>query len=325
MSAGRISRAVVVALCMGLPAADVGHAQPYPSRPVRFVLPYTPGSPNDVLARLAGPHLSAQLGQPVVIDNRPGGGTTIGAKAVLSTEPDGYTLMFTNTPTHVIAPLISKSITFDPINDFVPIATLGSTFLVMVTAPGIPANTVQEFVRYAKANPGKLNFGFGQGTLPHLVGELFKTETATDIASIPYKGGAQAVTDILGGRIHLNFGTTATLVPLIRAGKLKALAVTGTTRAPDLPEVPTMAENGLPNVTSVTYYGLMGPRGTPTMVVDKLNTEVNASLKSPELTAAMTKLGFGIKGGSPQDFAALIAEQSHRWGPIVKAIGFQME
>ncbi len=321
----RIARAVAVAMCLGLPAATVGHAQSYPSRPVRLVLPYTPGSPNDVLARLAGPHLSAQLGQPVVIDNRPGGGTTIGAKAVLSADPDGYTLLFTNTPTHVIAPLISRSITFDPMNDFVPIATLGSTFLVMVTAPNLPANTVQEFVRYAKANPGKLNFGFGQGTLPHLVGELFKAETATEIASIPYKGGAQAVTDILGGRIHLNFGTTATLVPLVRAGKLKALAVTGMTRAPDLPEVPTMTESGLPNVTSVTYYGLMGPRGTPAVVVDQLNTEVNATLKSPELTAAMIKLGFELKGGSPRDFAALIAEQSRRWGPIVKAVGFQME
>jgi tripartite-type tricarboxylate transporter receptor subunit TctC len=325
MSAKRISRAAVVALCLGSVAADIALAQSYPSRPVKLVLPYTPGSPNDVLARLAGPHLSAQLGQPVVIDNRPGGGTTIGVKAVLSAGPDGYAIIFTNTPTHVIAPLISKSITFDPINDFVPIATLGSTFLVMVTAPSIPANTVQEFVRYAKANPGKLNFGFGQGTLPHLVGELFKSETAADIASIPYKGGAQAVTDIMGGRIHLNFGTMATLLPLIRAGKLKALAVTGTTRAPDLPEVPTMAESGLPNVTSMTYYGLMGPRGTPADAVDKLNAGVNESLKSPELTAAMTKLGFRLKGGSPQDFAALIAEQSQRWGPIVKAIGFQME
>jgi tripartite-type tricarboxylate transporter receptor subunit TctC len=321
------ARQVGAVITMGLAvfAADVGHAQSYPSRPVKLVLPYTPGSPNDVLARLVGPHLSAQLGQPVVIDNRPGGGTTIGTKAVLSAEPDGYTLLFSNTPTHVIAPLISKSITFDPLKDFVPIATFGSTFLLMVTAPSIPANTVQEFAGYAKANPGKLNFGFGQGTLPHLVGELFKRETATEITSIPYKGGAQAVTDMLGGRIHLNFGTTATLVPLVRAGKLKALAVTGTTRAPELPEVPTMEESGLPNVTSVTYYGVMGARGTPATVVDKLNTEVNESLKSPELMAAMTKLGFGLKGGSPQDFAALIAEQSQRWGPIVAAVGFQME
>jgi tripartite-type tricarboxylate transporter receptor subunit TctC len=325
MFGGRILAAVVVAICLGTATADLAQAQSYPSRPIRWILPYTPGSPNDLLARLAGPQLAEQLGQPVMIDNRPGGGTMLGTKAVLGADPDGYTLLFTNTPTHVIAPLISKSSTFDPLQDFVPIATLGSTSLVMVTAPSIPADSVQEFIGYARRNPGKLNFGFGQGTLPHLVGELFKAESATDIASIPYKGGAQAVTDMLGGRIHLNFGTTATLVPLVQAGKLKALAVTGTARMPVLPAVPTMAESGLPNVTSVTYYGLMGPRGTPAAVVEKLNAEVNGSLKSPEFTAAMTKLGFDIKGGSAQDFAALIAEQSRRWGPIAKAVGLQMD
>jgi tripartite-type tricarboxylate transporter receptor subunit TctC len=325
MIARRMTLAAMLAIGLGSIAVDASHAQSYPSKPIKLILPYTPGSPNDVIARLAGPHLSARLGQPVVIDNRPGGGTTIGAKAVMTAEPDGYTLLFTNTPTHVIAPLISKSITFDPLKDFVPVATVASTFLVMVAAPSVPANSVQEFVSYAKANPGKLNFGFGQGTLPHLVGEMFKAETGTEIASIPYKGGAQAVTDMLGGHIHLNFGTMSTLVPLIRAGKLKALAITGTARSPDLPEVPTMAESGLPNVTTVTYYGVMAPPDTPAEIVDKLNVEVNESLKSPELTAAMTKLGFGRKSGSPQDFAALIAEQARRWGPIVQAVGFKME
>ena len=315
----------IVTIGFGLNPVCRGHAQPYPSKPIKLILPYTPGSPNDVIARLAAPHLSARLGQPVIIDSRPGGGTTIGAKAVMTAEPDGYTLLFTNTPTHVIAPRISKSITFDPINDFVPIATVGSTFLVMVIAPTVPANSVPEFVSYAKANPGKLNFGFGQGTLPHLVGEMFKVETGTDIASIPYKGGAQAVTDILGGRVHLNFGTTATLVPLIRAGKLRPLAITGTTRSPDLPEVPTMSESGLPNMTTVTYYGFMAAAGTAAIVVNKLNSEVNESLKSPQLTASMAKLGFGPKAGSPQDFAALLAEQMQKWAPIVNTVGFQME
>jgi tripartite-type tricarboxylate transporter receptor subunit TctC len=314
-------------IASGLSWAGVGvvHAQSYPSRPIKLILPYTPGSPNDVLARLAAPHLSARLGQPVVVDHRPGGGTTIGAKAVMSAEPDGHTLLLTNTPTHVIAPLISKTATFDPMKDFVPVAAIASTFLVMVSAPSVPAGSVQDFVRYAKANPGKLNFGFGQGTLPHLVGELFKMETGTDIASIPYKGGAQAVTDILGGRIDLNFGATTTLIPLIRAGKLKALAVTAPARSADLPDVPTMSESGLPNVTTVTYYGLMAPPGTPADVVGRLNGVVNESLQSPELVSAMTGLGFGLKSGSPEEFAALIAEQSARWSPIVKRIAFQME
>jgi tripartite-type tricarboxylate transporter receptor subunit TctC len=302
-----------------------GHAQTYPSKPIKVVLPYTPGSPNDVLARLIAPPLSARLGQPLVIDNRPGGGTTIGAKAVMAAEPDGHTLLFTNTPTHAIAPLISKSATFDAVHDFVSIASVGSTILVLVIGPSVPANTVQEFISYAKANPGKLNFGFGRGTLPHLVGELFKAETGADITSIPYKGGAQAVTDILGGQIHMNLGATVTLVPLIRAGQLKALAVTGTARHADLPEVPTMIESGLPNVTTVTYYGFMGPAGIPADVVKRLNSDVNEILKSPELTASMIKLGFEPRSGSPQDFAALLAEQVQKWPKVVKAIGFQMD
>jgi tripartite-type tricarboxylate transporter receptor subunit TctC len=320
-----ITRRLFLPAIVGLGALAAGRAQSYPSKPIKLIVPYTPGSPNDVLARLIAPALSARLGQSVVIEARPGGGTTIGAKAVLTAEPDGHTLLFTNTPTHVIAPLISKSITFDAINDFVPVAAIGSTFLVMVVAPDLPANSVPEFVSYAKANPGKLNFGFGQGTFPQLAGELFKLETGTDIASIPYKGGSQAITDILGGRVHLNFGTLATLVPLIRAGKLKALAITGTARTPDLPEVPTMLESDLPNMTTVTYYGLVAAAGTSADVVSRLNSEVNESLKLSELTASMVRLGFEPKGGSPQDFAALFAEQMRKWAPIVKAIGFQME
>jgi tripartite-type tricarboxylate transporter receptor subunit TctC len=317
--------AAMAATSLGFGAVGVGHAQSFPSKPIKLILPYTPGSPNDVIARLAAPSLSARLGQPVIIDNRPGGGTTIGAKAVMTAEPDGTTLLFTNTPTHVIAPLISKSITFDPIGDFAPIATIASTFLLMVVAPSIPANSVQEFVSYAKANPGKLNFGYGQGTLPHLAGEMFKLATGTEIASIPYKGGGQAVTDMLGGRIDLIFGTMSTLVPLVRAGKLRALAITGTIRSPDLPEVPTMAESGLPNMTTVTYYGLMGAAGVPAAVVNRLNSEVNKSLKSPELLASMAKLGFAPKSGSPQDFAAVLVEQMRTYASIVKATGFQLE
>jgi tripartite-type tricarboxylate transporter receptor subunit TctC len=318
-----IATAAAISLAFG--AVGAGHAQSYPSKPIKIILPYTPGSPNDVLVRLIAPYLTARLGQPVVVDNRPGGGTTIGAKAVMTAEPDGHTLLFTNTPTHFVAPLISKSITFDPIADFVPVASVGSTILMLVIGPNVPAATVQEFVAHAKANPGKLNFGFGQGTLPHLVGELFKATTGADIASIPYRGGAQAVTDLMGGRIDMNFGATVTLAPLARDGKLRALAVTGPTRSRDLPDVPTMTESGLPNVTTVTYYGLMGPPGMPADVVGRINSEVNEILKSPDLIASMEKLGFDSKGGLPQDFTALLVEQTQKWAPIVKAVGFQME
>jgi tripartite-type tricarboxylate transporter receptor subunit TctC len=308
-----------------LSAARRAQAQAYPHKLIRLILPYTAGSPNDVLARLVAPPLAARLGQTVLIDNRPGGGTTIGLKAVMAAEPDGYTLLYTNTPTHVIAQLISKSFSYDPLRDFVPVATFGSSTLVLVVAPSVPANSLPEFIAYAKANPGKLNVGFGQGTLPHLVGEAFKRATATQIASIPYRGGAQAIADLLGGQIHMNFGATATLVPLIRDGRVKAMAVTGATRHRDLPDVPTMTENGLPEVTSVTYYGILGPAGIPAEVVERLNREVNESLKDPELTAGMIKVGFEPKAGSPQDFAVLMAEQMHNWTPMVKATGFQME
>ena len=306
-------------------ALNAAHAQGYPNKLIRLILPYTAGSPNDVLARLVVPHLSPLLGQTVLVDNRPGGGTTIGVKVVMAAEPDGYTLLFTNTPTHVIAQLISKSFTYDPLKDFVPIATFGTSTLVMVVPTSVPANSIQEFVAYAKANPGKLNFGFGQGTLPHLVGETFKLVAGTEITSIPYRGGAQAIADMLGGQIHMNFGATATLAPLIREGRVKGLAVTSATRHPDLPEVPTMTESGFPAVTSVTYYGILGPAGTPSDVVDKLNTAANESLKSSELKAAMLKVGFEPRSGSPQDFSALIAEQLQSWSPMVKATGFSME
>jgi Tripartite tricarboxylate transporter family receptor len=204
---------------LALPLA--ARAQGYPHKLVKIILPYTAGSPNDVIARFIAPHLSLRLRKPVIIENRAGGGTSFGAKAVRAAEPDGYTLLFSNSPTHVIASLGSASFSYDPLEAFVPIAMVGSSSLVLVIAPGVPASSVQELVAFAKAHPGKLNFGFGQGTLPHLVGELFKVATGTDIVSIPYRGGAQAVSDMLGGRIEMNFGSGSTLLPLIREGKLR--------------------------------------------------------------------------------------------------------
>jgi tripartite-type tricarboxylate transporter receptor subunit TctC len=314
-----------IATSAGLALAGSARAQAFPSKPLKVILLYTAGSPNDVIARVIGPVLSARLGQPVVVDNRPGGGTAIGLKAVMSADPDGHTLLFTNTPTHVFAQVVSKGFTYDPIKDFTPIVTVGSTSLVLVVPASLPVKTLAEFIAYAKANPGKLNVGFGQGTLPHLVSEAFKLATATDIASIPYRGGAQAITDMLGGRIHMNLGAGATLVPLIREGKIKALAVTSPQRGAELPEVPTMAESGLPELTTVTYYGFFGPAGTPADVVARINQEINDALKSAELRASMLRVGFEPTGGSPQEFAAIIAEQLKRFAPLATSTGFTME
>ena len=314
--------ALAGACLMGL--ATPAPAQTFPDRPIRIIAPFTPGSPNDVVARLIAPPMASKLGQSVVIDNRPGGGTAIGVKATMTAEPDGYTLMVSNSPTHFIAPLVNKTFTYDPLRDFVPIATVASGGLMLVIAPEVPAKTLQEFVAYAKANPGKLNFGFGQGTLPQLVGEMFKLASGTDIANIPYKGGIQAVTDMLGGRVQMNIGTISTLAPLVREGKLRALAITSADRNAELPDVPTMAEGGLPEVASVTTYGLFGPAGIPPNVVARLNASVNESLKSEELRAAIRRIGFEPQPGAPEDFSKLLASEMKIWIPIVQKTGFQM-
>jgi tripartite-type tricarboxylate transporter receptor subunit TctC len=310
---------------VALPAASrIAQAQGYPDRPIKMILPFTAGSPNDVLARLIEPGLSAHLGQPVVIENRPGGGTSIGTRAAMAAEPNGYTLLWSNCPSHFIAPVASKALSYDPVKDFTPIVTIGANSNVLVIVPSLPVKTLPEFIAYTKASPGKVNFGYGQGTTPHLVGALFKMDTGAAINFVPYKGGAQAVSDMLGGHIQMNIGTSSTLRPLIRSGKLRALAVTGQRRMAELPEVPTMIESGYPNVTSTITYGIFGPAGLPEEVIRRVNDAANASLKSAELTTKMARLGFEPRGGSAPDFAALIATEMKKWIPIVKATGFRM-
>jgi tripartite-type tricarboxylate transporter receptor subunit TctC len=319
--AARILSVALVGLT-GLVAPAV--ADTFPDRPIKVIAPYTPGSPNDVVARLIAAPMAARLGQSVVVDNRPGGGTTIGVKAVMTAEPDGYTLLISNSPTHFIAPLVNRSLTYDALKDFTPVATIASGSLMLVIPPELPARTLVEFIAYAKANPGKLNFGFGQGTLPQLVGEMFKRATGTEFANIPYKGGAQAVTDMLGGRVHLNIGTISTLAPLVREGRLRALAVTSPMRNPELPDVPTMTESGVPEVASLTYYGLLAPSGVPADAVRRLNAAVNDSLKSPDIITAIRRIGFDPHSGTPEDFTKLLASEMKMWIPVVQATGFQM-
>ncbi|MGE0034660.1 MAG: Bug family tripartite tricarboxylate transporter substrate binding protein [Xanthobacteraceae bacterium] len=315
-------RTLLTAVALSCLAAGAAQAQPYPNKPVRLILPYTAGSPNDAVARLFAPFLSNQLGQPVVIDNRPGGGTTVGVNAVMQAPPDGYTLLFSNSPSHLIAPLINDTFVHDPLKDFVPIALVGASSNVLVIPGDFPAKTVQEFVAYAKANPGKLNFGFGQGTQPQLVGEMFKMAADIDLLNVPYKGGMQAVTDMMGGRIHLNIGAAGTLVPLHEAGKIRMIGYTGTKRNPQLPDIPTMIEAGYPSVVSTTYYGLLGRHDLPAEIVNRLNAATAEALKDPQLQAGLAKIRFAPVTMSSAEMAALFATESARWAPVVKATGF---
>src|SRR5258705_7227770 len=319
--AGRRTLAATLAIACYATAAA---AQTYPSKPIKLIVPYTPGSPVDVLSRVVTQQVSARLGQSIVIDNRPGAGTTIGTKLAASADPDGYTLLIGAT-SFILSFSLYPNLDYDPVKSFAPVAMLAHSPQVLVVAPSVPAATVQEFIAYAKANPGKLNFGFGLGTLPQILGESFKAVTGTDIASIPYKGGAQAITDTLGGRIQMNFGTTATLLPLIQQGKVRALAVTTRTRSKDLPDVPTMVESGLPELALIFSAGLLAPAGTPADIIHKFNFETNEAMKTPELTASMAKLGFEPQIWSTQDYSAFLADEMRRWPPIVKAAGVKPE
>jgi tripartite-type tricarboxylate transporter receptor subunit TctC len=300
------------------------HAQPYPSKPIKLIVPYTPGSPNDVLARLITQDMTVRLGQSVIIENRPGAGTTIGSKAVAMADPDGYTLLLAAT-SFILSMSLYTNPGYDPIKNFAPVAFLVHSPQVLVIDARVPATSVAEFVAYAKANPGKLNFGFGLGTLPQILGESFKTLNGLDIVSIPYKGGAQAISDMLGGRIQMNFGTTSTLLPLVEQGKIRALAVTTATRAPNLPNVPTMIESGLPQLSVGFTGGILAPAGTPAAIIDKLNKTINDGLDSAALEASLAKLGFYPQPQTPQQYEAFLAEEAKVWPAIVKSAGIKPE
>jgi len=321
MAGGRIVAAAIVAISIWYAPAG---AQTYPTKPIKVIVPYTPGSPVDVLARTVTQHLSGRLSQSIVIDNRPGAGTTIGTKLAATADPDGYTLLVGAT-SFILSFSLYQHLDYDPLKSFTPVAMLAHAPQVLVIASSVPATTVHEFIDHARANPGKLNFGYGLGTLPQILGESFKAVTATDIASIPYKGGAQAITDMLGGRIEMNFGTTATLLPLIRQGRIRALAVTAQQRSKDLPDVPTMIESGLPQLALIFSAGLLAPAGTPADVVARLNAEINEAMKTPEFVANMGTLGFEPQYWSPQDYAGFLADEMRRWPPIVKAAGIKPE
>lgn len=299
-------------------------AQAYPSRVIRMITPFTAGSPVDVAARLLAQHLGARLNQNVVVDNRPGAGTTTGMKAAAAAESDGYTLLYQSSSL-VVAPAMYKNLDYDPIKAFAPIAYVAGSHWVTVVPPSLPVRTVPEFIAYARANPGKLNFGFGQGTAPQLVGEWLKLTNKLDVGSIPYRGGMQAITDMMGGTIHLNIGTASTLVPLIREGKIRAISVWGPTRFPEMPEVPTMIESGFPGLALFFWSGLWAPAGTPAPIVEKLNAETNAALRSPEMIASMQRLGIETMIGSPADFAAFIASETPKWADIVAKSGVKAE
>jgi tripartite-type tricarboxylate transporter receptor subunit TctC len=321
MKAPRILSAAIALLAIALGAA---RAQDYPTQTIKVIVPFVPGGPVDALARVVTPHLQSRLGQNVIIENRSGGGTTIGAKSVATAPPDGYTLLFVG-PNLAYYPVLFPNLDFDPAKSLLPVATVVTWSHVFGIAPSVPAKTVQELVAHAKANPGKLAFGYGLATMPHILGETFAQQAGIDIVRVPYRGGEGARADLLGGRIHINVAPVPQMMPLIRDGRIRPIAYTGPKRSPDLPDVPTMTESGYPKVgfNPDVWMGIFAPAGTPQAVVERLNREVNAVLNSAEMAPSLKRFGYQAKITTPAEFASFFAAELKKFPPLLRAAGLK--
>jgi len=324
-----LTTGVIATFAIGLCALatwSAAWADPYPSRPVKIIVPTPAGGPVDAVARVLAHALAPTLGAAVVVDNRAGAGNTIGSKEAALAEPDGYTLLFSSASGLVIAPMLHAQAGYDSINSFSPIALVAESSNILVVHPSVPAQSVQELVAHAKAHPGALHFSSGGiGVLPHLIGEMFKARAAIDIVHVPYRGGGPSIADVVGGHVDMTFEGTSVLLPLIQAGKLRALAVTSARRIPQLPDVPTMIESGYPGFSSTSWTGLLAPAKTQPEIIAKLNTQVNAALTSPEFVAAITAISTEPVGGPPQALTDIIRDDTAKWAPIVKALNLQMD
>jgi tripartite-type tricarboxylate transporter receptor subunit TctC len=307
-------------LCLAQDAP--AQAQSYPARPIRIVVPTPAGGPVDVIARLVANHLSSTLGQPAVVDNRPGAGNTIGSKEAAQAEPDGYTLLYSSASGLVLAPMLQKNAGYDPLVSYEPIALVAQSSNILVVHPALPVHSVQELVAYAKANPGKVNFSSGGiGVLPHLLGEWFKSAAGIDIVHVPYRGGGPSINDVVAGQVQMTFEGTSVLLPLIESGKLRALATTSARRLAQLPNLPTMAESGFPGFVSTSWTGLLAPARTPGSVIERLNAQINDAVKAADFIAALARLSNEPLGGTPDEFREKIADDIAKWAPIVQALG----
>jgi tripartite-type tricarboxylate transporter receptor subunit TctC len=309
--------AIALALTGAFGRAD---AQTYPNRTITLVIPFAPGGSTSIVGRVIADKMSQLLGQSIVVDNRPGAGGTVGTKYVAKSDPDGYTLLLGYTGTLAIGPSLYKEVGYDPTKDFAPIGMIGNAPSALVVHPSFPAHTVAELISYAKANPGKLTFAHtGPGGLPHLTGELFKALAGVDILGVSYKSGGESVAAVLGHKVDMTFESVTILLPLIRDGKLRALAITSHERTPLAPDLPTMIEAGVPDYEVTSFNGIVAPAGTPPTVVNLLNKTINDGLATPEDKEAIAHLGAISNPGSPQDFAAFIAAQHRKWLQVAKS------
>lgn len=310
-------------VCMLSPLAAL--AQAFPNQPIKLVVPNPPGGATDVLGRAIAEKMSKSLGQPVIVENRAGAGTSIGSEFVARAPADGYTLLFAVSAL-TINPSLYPNLRFDPIKDFAPISLLGAVVHVLVVRESLPISSVGDLIRYAKANPKALSYAsVGNGTSTHLEMELLKSEAGIEIAHIPFKGSSAAITDVLAGRVDLMFDALPTSGPHIQSGKLRALAVTSARRSPNLPNVPTVVESGLQNYDAAPWIGLLAPAGTPPAIVERLNREATAALKAPDIASAFATQGIDVIGNSAQQFGQFIREETAKWKRVVEKSGAKID
>jgi tripartite-type tricarboxylate transporter receptor subunit TctC len=322
----RFCRWLVLAGIGTLAFAPALAQQPYPSRTIKIVVPAAAGGPTHITAQLLADKMQVSLGQPVIVEPRPGAGNNLGAEYVAKSAPDGYTLLFATTGTHAINQTLFKQLPFDPIKDFEPVSLVVQYPLLMVVTPDLPVKSVKELIDYAKKNPGKLNRASGGlGTSMHLSGELFVYQAGIDAPHVPYKGSAPALNDLMGGHVQLMFDSMITALPLVQGGKLRALAVTGKKRSPLLPDVPTLAESGLPDYEATGWTGIVVPAKTPPEIVAKLNAAIVQALKSPDIQQAFEKQAAEPVGSTPEEFGAFIRKETDKWGATIRAAGISAD
>ena len=314
------------ATLVGPAAAAQPVADDYPSRPVRWIVPFAPSGPTDLMSRAVAEKLSQRLGQQFVVDNRPGAGGNIGAELVSKSAADGYTLMIGHVGTHAINSSLYPRIGFDPIRDFTPVTLIATLPLALIIHPSVPAKNVSELIAYAKVRPGQLNFASaGNGGPTHLTGELFKTSAHIEIVHVPYKGNAAALLDLIAGRVQMMFSNMLTSMPHVRAGKLRAIAISSARRSPQAPDLPTVAESGLPGFSAVPWYGVLGPAGLPRPLVSKLNTEIAHALAQHDMQERFVAQGIDLQSSTPDQFGALIKSEIVKWRKVVRDAGAKVD
>jgi tripartite-type tricarboxylate transporter receptor subunit TctC len=307
---------------LSLASSPSALAQEYPVKPVRFVIAFSPGGPSDILTRLIGTKLAESLGQPFIFDNRPGAGGNVAGEIVAKSPPDGYTLLMGNNSILATNASLYKNMSFDPIRDLAPVALLASQPNILVVHPSVPVRSVKELIAFAKARPGQLNYASsGSGAAAHLAAELFKSMTGVSMVHIPYKGASPALVDVLAGQCQVMFATALSVQPYLQSQRLRPLAVSTAKRSRIMPELPTVAEAGVPGFEATTWHGVVSTGGTPAAVIAKLNAEINRVLKQPDVNTTLTRQGAEVLGGTPQQFAAYIQAEIPKWAKVVKASG----